>query len=71
MWKLRFSTISYLNQVDVTASVLLTKQHMSYLCYTLCTAVNMTRSLKQNKQTKKATKKQKTQGYSQVQEETQ
>lgn len=55
-WKLRFSTISYLNQVDVTASVLLTKQHMSYLCYTLCTAVNMTRSLKKTKQTKKAKK---------------
>lgn len=71
-WKLRFSTISYLNQVDVTALVLLTKQHMSYLCYTLCTAVNMTRSLKKTKQTKKAKKKpQKTQGYSQVQEETQ
>lgn len=51
-WKWRFSTISYLNQVDATASVLLTKQHMSYLCYSLCTAVNMTRSLKQNKQKK-------------------
>lgn len=56
-WKLRFSTISYLNQVDVTASVLLTKQHMSYLCYTLCTAVNMTRSLKKTKQTNKKSQK--------------